>query len=53
MAPPLDAVAASAIDLVETFAVLGREKVTVCGSRVTSNETLYRSDAKYVAVSPV
>ena len=51
MAPLLDEVAASVIDLVETFAVLGRVNVIVCGSRVTSNETLYRSDAKCVAVS--
>jgi hypothetical protein len=46
MTPPLDAVAASAIDFVETFAVLGRVNVIVCGSRVTSNETLYKSDAR-------
>ena len=51
MAPLLDEVAASVIDLVETFAVLGRENVIDCGSRVTSNETLYKSDARYEVVA--
>jgi hypothetical protein len=49
---PLDAVAVSASDLLEIFEVLGRVNEIVCGSLVTSNDTLYRSDAKYVAVSP-
>ncbi len=46
MAPPLDAVAASAIDLVETFALLGRVNVIVCGSRITSNVRVYISEAR-------
>ena len=49
---PLDTVAVSASDLLETFAVLGRVNEIVCGSRAISNDTLYKSDAKYVAVSP-
>ena len=38
IAPALDAVAVSAIDLLETFAVLGRVNKIVCGSRVISKD---------------
>ena len=37
-APPLDAVAASASDLLETFAAFGRVNEIVCGSRVISKD---------------
>ena len=39
-APPLDAVAVSATDLLAIFVVVGKINEIVCGLRVTSNETL-------------
>ena len=45
--PPLDAVALRVKLLVAISAVVTGAKVIVCGSLVTSNETLYRSDARY------
>ena len=47
--PPLDADALRVKLLLEISAVATGEKVIVCGSLVTSNETLYRSDARYEA----
>jgi hypothetical protein len=50
-APPLEAVADSATVLLERFADVGNEKVIVWGSLVTSKETLYKSEARYVVVA--
>ena len=41
---PLDALADKTTDLLDKFTLLVGEKVIVCGSRETSNETVYRSD---------
>ena len=45
--PPLDAVAARVSDLLARFTGVAGVKEIICGSRVTSNETLYRSEARY------
>ena len=52
-APPLEGVEVRERFFDEIFAFAGRVKVIVCGSLVTSNETLYKSEARYEAVSLV
>ena len=44
--PPLEAVAVSASVLLARLADAGSKKVIAWGSRVTSKETLYKSDVK-------
>ena len=51
--PPLEAVATSAKLLLAISTVETGENVIVCGSLVTSNETLYKSEAKKLAFSLV
>jgi hypothetical protein len=45
-APPLEEIAVSSTVLLERFTDVGNAKVIVWGSRVTSKEALYKSDAK-------
>ena len=52
-APPLVVVTVSGKVFTEEVTVAGSAKVMVCGSLVTSNETLYKSEARYVGVSLV
>ena len=52
-APPLVVVAVSGKVFTEVLTVAGSAKVMLWGSLVTSNETLYKSEARYVAVSLV
>ena len=48
---PLDALADKTTDLLDKFILVVGEKVIVCGSRETSNETVYRSDARNEVVA--
>jgi hypothetical protein len=50
-APPLVVVEVSGKVFTEVLTVAGSAKVMVWGSLVTSNETLYKSEAKTVSVS--
>ena len=50
-APPLEGVEVRERFFAEIFAFAGRVKVIVCGSLTTSNEILYKSEARYFAFS--
>jgi hypothetical protein len=50
-APPPEGVEVRERFFAEIFAFTGRVKVIVCGSLTTSNEILYKSEARYVAFS--